>query len=159
VEYSETEQIQTGLSIVNPGTAPVAVNLELTTPDGSPTGMFGSVQIAAGGQTAQFLNELFPTLPSGFKGLLRGSAPSPVTVIGLRGCLNERGEFLITTLRVANEAMAWATPSEAISPHIVSGGGYSTQFVLFSTGPGGVALGSLRVLGSDGAPMVSRLSH
>jgi hypothetical protein len=158
VENSATDQIHAGLAISNPLPSPVTVNLEVVTLDGASTGLFGSVQIPANGQMSRFLNELFPSLPSGFQGVLRLSAPSPVAVVGLRGRSNERGDFLITTIPVSNDAAAVATPFETIFPHIVIGGGYTTQFVLFGSGPDGSSSGNLVFVGTNGSPWVPNLS-
>jgi len=157
VENTVAEQIQSGLAISNPSPSLVTVNLEIATLDGVSTGLFGSVQIPANGQMSRFLNEIFPSLPSGFQGVLRLTAPSPVAVIGLRGRSNERGDFLITTIPVSNDAVAVATPFETIFPHIVSGGGYTTQFVLFGSGPDGSASGTMLLLERDGSPLAFQL--
>jgi hypothetical protein len=159
VENSVTEQIQTGLAMSNPSPSPVTVNLELATLEGEPAGLFGSVQLPANGQMSTFLNELFPSIPAAFQGVLRVSAPSPVAVIGLRGRYNERGDFLITTIPVSNDGTLFATPYETIFPHIVSGAGYTTQFVLFGSGPDGSASGTMLFLGKDGSPWIPILSQ
>ena len=52
-------------------------------------------------------------------------------MVGLRERFNERGEFLITTIPTIDEQAA-STTGESLFPHLVDGGGYTTQFILFS---------------------------
>jgi hypothetical protein len=157
VENSVSDQIRTGLAISNLSAFPTAANLELTTLDGEATGLFGSVQIPGNGQISQFLDEIFPSLPVGFQGVLRVTSTSAISVIGLRGRVNTRGDFLVTTIPVSNDALVVSTPFETVFPHIVTGGGYTTQFVLFSSGPEGSASGTLQLLNKDGTPLTPLL--
>jgi hypothetical protein len=55
-----------------------------------------------------------------------------VTVIALRGFTNERGEFLITTLPVADLSIA-ADSENILFPHFADGGGWTTQILLVNT--------------------------
>jgi hypothetical protein len=117
--------------------------------DGTPTGLSKSIDIAAGGQIAKFANELFSQLPSPFRGILRISSPSEVGVAGLRGRYNERGELLMTTTPPHDEA---TPPQPAVDfPHFVTGGGYTTQLILLSTGA--AQTGSLMLMSKEGAPL------
>ena len=152
--------IQTGIAISNvDSTSVVRVLLDLSTLDGAPSGFRGTVDIPAGGQIARFLNQVpgFESLPLTFQGVLRVSAPVPVATIGLRARYNERDEFLITTLPVANENDEYfrlvAQYSSFVFPHFVDGAGYTTQFVLFSGWTPGPASGTLEFLTNTGAPL------
>jgi len=49
----------------------------------------------------------------------------------LRGTYNECGDFLIATMPYVDEDVS-DTGTEKVFPHIVSGDGYSTQFILMS---------------------------
>jgi hypothetical protein len=61
--------------------------------------------------------------------VLRVSATAPISVVGLRGRYNERADFLITTVPVTDDSVS--PSSEPIYfPHFVTGGGYSTQFMM-----------------------------
>ena len=73
-----------------------------------------------------------------------------IAVIALRSRINERTEFLITTTPPTDENSI-ATTSEVFFPHLVDGGGWSTQTVLFS-GIAGAANGLMRFFGVDGQP-------
>ena len=75
--------------------------------------------------------------------------------MGLRGRYNERlpnADFLITTLPVINESGA-PTAAELLFPHLVNGGGYTTQFILFSGTAGQASSGNLKFLKQDGAAL------
>jgi hypothetical protein len=76
------------------------------------------------------------------------TSTGPIAVVGLRGRYNERGDFLITTTPPVTDAQRLAT--EWAFPHLVSGGGWSTQVVPFGAGPGQAASGQLRVLAQSG---------
>jgi hypothetical protein len=105
------------------------------------------------GQTAEFLNQILPSAPQPLKGILRiTTSGSNVAVVGLRGRYNERGDFLITTTPASVET---ANPSAAGSlfPHIVDGGGYTTQFILFDQAASGSMSGTVMFYGQDGNPL------
>jgi hypothetical protein len=146
--------IQTGIAIANDGATPNNVTLELFRLDGSPAGVSTPLTIPANGQIAKFLHELFPAswaLP--FQGVLRVSSSSgAISVIGLRGRYNERDEFLVTTMHAANETAA-SSNSDLFFPHLATGGGFTTQFVLFSGTANQTSAGNLLFFGQDGAPL------
>jgi hypothetical protein len=81
-----------------------------------------------------FLDEIpgITSLPNPFKGIVRVHATNDanIAVVGLRGNVNERGEFLVTTTEPSDESHPAA--SSLIFPHVVDGDGYTTQFILFS---------------------------
>ncbi len=141
--------IQTGFAIGNPSTTDVTISLELTTLDGKSTGLTGKATVPGSEQVAMFLNQIegFRTLPTPFQGVLRISGAN-VFVAGLRGRYNERGDFLITTTPPVDETAT--VTSELLFSHFADGGGYSTQFVLFSGSAGPIPNGSLRFLAQTG---------
>jgi hypothetical protein len=130
--YVENGAAQTGFAIANSSSNTVTVTFELTALDGTPTGLTGSTAIPGNGQVAMFLNEIagFGNLPRPFQGILRIQAAG-ISVVGLRGRTNQRGDFLITTTSPVDEASPPAS-AEMYFAHLVAGGGYSTQFILFS---------------------------
>ena len=76
----------------------------------------------------------FQNLATPFRGVLSVSSNSPISVMGLRGRYNERGDFLISRA----PAVADISPinnAELVFPHIVSGGGFTTEFLLMNRGP------------------------
>ncbi len=141
--------IQSGVAIRNIGFVNATVNLELTGLDGNLIGT-NSIIVPASGQRALFVDELF-TAP--FKGVLRvSSSEQTIAMTALRGRTNERNEFLTTTTVPINEA-ASSTTAEFLFPHLVDGGGWSTQTILFSGTAGQVANGLMRFFGTDGQPI------
>jgi hypothetical protein len=145
--YTETStdgNIRTGIAIMNPADVDVAVTLASTNVNGSPLGT-GVITIPANGQTAFFLNQV-AGLPVAAQGIVRISAASPLSVIGLRGRYNERNDFLITALKPVAESLA-NTNGPLFFPQFVDGGGYVTRFVIFGT----TSSGMLQFWSSSGA--------
>jgi len=148
--------VMTGIALANPSSNPIDVQFELTTPEGGPTGLTGFLTIPAKGQIAQFLNQIpgFTGLPEPFSGILRISTDSAagIAVTGLRGRTNERGDFLITTTPPVDQN-APASNTETTFPHIADGGGFTTEFILFSGGPGQTPSGVVRFFDQGGQPL------
>jgi hypothetical protein len=85
--------------------------------------------IPANGQVATFLNQAPFNGKSPFSGAFTFSSSVPVSVVALRGFTNERSEFLITTLPVADLNASLST-NTLVFPHFADGGGWTTQIVL-----------------------------
>jgi hypothetical protein len=128
VEWTGTSR--SGLAIANSSGLPARVTLELATMGNEPAGISTSVYIAANGQVAHFVNELFPGIPDGFRGTLRMSSTQPVAAIGLRLRINDRGDSLITSVPVVNEAAP--AQSDLLFPLVVNGGNYTTEIIRIS---------------------------
>jgi hypothetical protein len=145
-----TGGIRSGLAIANPSSSSVTVTMELARLDGSSTGLSAAIVIPGNGQRAVFLNEIpgFTTLPAPFQGVWRLTATAPVALASLRGRLNERGEFLVTTTTPVDESRP-PTSTELLFPHFAEGGGYSMQFVLF----GRVSSGTIYLFDRTGQPV------
>jgi hypothetical protein len=148
----EAGSVQTGIAIANPSAENLTVHFEMLRPDGVLVAPPASKEIPGYGQIAVFLRELpgFDNLPPHIEGVLRiwtrpGTA---VSAMGFRGHYNERGDFLITSTPPADEAVA-PTSAERIFPHIVNGGGFTTEIILFSPSVQ-AASGTLRVLSQRG---------
>jgi hypothetical protein len=148
---------QTGVAVSNAdSSAPVTLTYDLTDLNGVETGLSGSVTISAGGQIAVFLAQLpgLQNVPASFQGILRIASPSAVTITGLRGRYNERGDFLVTTVPPVNENDPYfdldLQYGSFIFPHFADGGGYTTQFVLFSGWTNGPIGGSLQFFTNTG---------
>src|SRR5262249_25449439 len=73
----------------------------------------------------------------------------PVSVVALRGYLNERSEFLLTTTPVTN-LDSTATPG-TLFPHFADGGGWTTQISLVNPTENAIG-GTLRFINSRGQP-------
>jgi Matrixin/IPT/TIG domain len=149
--------IQSGLAITNLSSNPAGVTFDLTALDGTPLAN-GSMTLPANGQAAKFLNEILPAVSQPVKGILRiTTSGSSIAAVGLRGRYNERGDFLITTTPPAAESAASST-SMLLFPHIVDGGGYTTQFILFNETTAGSMNGDVRFIGQDANPLGLNLS-
>ena len=150
------DKIQSGIAITNTSTNAANVRLELINLSGASVSTT-TVSLPANAQLSKFLNELpgFQTLNSPIQGLLRITSPSPITVVGLRSRTNERGDFLITTTPPISES-ASSTP-ELFFPHFVDSGGYTTQFILFTSGSRDSVKGAIRFFSKSGNPLDLKL--
>jgi hypothetical protein len=90
----------TGVAIANPNNRPAAIAFYFTDSAGRDFG-HGNFDLPAGGQIARFLNEPPFSGGSSINGTFTFSSSVPVSVISLRGYVNERSEFLITTLHLS----------------------------------------------------------
>jgi hypothetical protein len=145
--------IQTGFAIANLDRAATTATLELSNLDGTPAAQPAAVPLPGNGQVAMFLDQVFANLSLPFQGVLRvsGGTPAGFSVVGLRTRTNERGDFLITTTPPTNENDP-PSSTELLFPHLANGGGYTTQFILFSGAAGQSSSGDLRLLRQDGSP-------
>jgi hypothetical protein len=116
--------------------------------------------VPANGQVALFLDQVpgLESLATPFQGLVRltTTAATGISVVGLRGRVNERDDFLITTIPASDEKTA-ASTAERIFPHIVEAGGYTTQFILYSGAAGQATSGSLRFVSQSGDALKVKL--
>jgi len=142
--------VESGLAIANRSQTPVSVTLQLISMDGSSPLAAVTLTVPANGQISRFIRQLFPSLTSPFAGFLKASSATPIGVTGLRGRYNERGDFLITTTPARNEAVRDAS-SGLVFPHVVLGGGYTTEVILY----GDPASGNVAFRSQNGAPLAS----
>jgi hypothetical protein len=150
--------IDTGIAIANNSSVSAVVNFELTDLNAISTGLAASVIVPAQGHVSKVIHELFPTLAvaqnaAPFRGVLRMISSNSVTVADLRLRYNERGDVLVTTTPVSNEAAA-STTAELLFPQVVDGGGFTTQFVLFSGISGQRSNGTLQFNGPAGQALI-----
>jgi sugar lactone lactonase YvrE len=152
--YAEVNgSINTGLALTNPNAQPVTVSFFFTDSGGNNFGP-GATAIAAGGKISAFLNEapfnagVFLNGLSSFTGSFTFSASLPIAAVALRGRTNERSEFLMTTLPVADLSIARRSVTE-VFPHFASAGGWTTKIAL--TNPGDTAIsGTVQFLTQQG---------
>ena len=126
--YAETGGgVNTGLAIANPNAQPATISFYFTDANGS----FGQgvTAIPANGQIAKFLDQAPFNGRSSLIGSFSFTASLPVAVVALRGLLNERSEFLLTTLPVTDLGEPSKTDA-LLFPHFADGGGWTTQIVL-----------------------------
>jgi hypothetical protein len=154
--YVETDvDRDSGIAIANPTGSNATVTFELTNLDGSPVDGVApqTASLPPSGQMAMLNSNIFPNLPASFKGILRVSSSSPaLSIVGLRIRVNERGEYLTTTVPVTNEANPPAAGT-LVFPHFVDGAGYTTEFILFSGSAGQNSTGELQFMQQLGGPL------
>jgi glucose/arabinose dehydrogenase len=129
--YAEVNStINTGVAIANPNMAqPAAISFQFTDSVGNNAGE-GLVRIPPGGQLAAFLDQDPFYGPSIFNGSVSFNSTIPVSVVALRGIVNERSDFLTTTLPVLDlESIATAP---VVVPHLAIGGGWTTEILLLN---------------------------
>ena len=149
----QPHSVRSGIALTNTSGTATTVSLELTDLDGTATGSTESLTIPESGHVARFIDEFFPVLASPFSGLLRITSTAPnIAVVGLRLAFNQRGDIVTTTTPPVDEN----APPPACGlffPHFAAGGGWTTQFILFSRSPGQTATGVIRFTGQDGEPL------
>jgi len=141
----------TGLAIVNPGSGPLNVTVKAFQTDGATQAGGGtqSIDLSARGHQARFVGQMISGLPDEFTGVLEISSPAPYVALTLRSLYNSRGDFLLTTLPIAD--LNEPAPSPIIFPQIADGGGYTTELILLSSG--GSARTTINFLSNDGRPL------
>jgi hypothetical protein len=146
--------IQSGIAVANPYPGTVALTLELFQSDGNSTGLVSTLNVPGQGQVAKFLSDIFPSLVPPFEGLVRVVTTNTpgIAAFGLRSRYNERSDFLITTTPPIDEASPQSS-AEFDFPHFVNGGGYTTQFILFSGTAGESGTGNLNFFAQDGTAL------
>jgi hypothetical protein len=127
-EVSSTGIVNTGLAIANPNDQTTTVSFTLTDTAGAVV-KSGSRTIGPRAQVAEFLNEEPYSSGNGFLGTLSFSSTLPAGVIALRSLVNERSDFLITTLPVIDLSQAVRTGTQVV-PHFAVGDGWGTQIIL-----------------------------
>jgi sugar lactone lactonase YvrE len=148
-ESDSTQRLQTGVAITNAAATAAKIQFELFASDGQSTGYVGSTTLDPNGHLALFLNQIagLNNLPATFRGVLHISSNTSISAIGLRTRYNERGDFLIST----TPAIADNTPTstdEFVFPQVVSGSGYTTDFILMNTA--GTSQGTLSLTSQVG---------
>ena len=122
---------KTGLAIVNPNNSDVTVSYTITDSNSVQNFVTGSITIAANTQVARFLNEA-PYAIRSITGVFSFTSTDPIGVTVLRGFINERGEFLVSTVPVFDPSVS-PTTLPAYLPQFVVGGGWRTELVLVNT--------------------------
>ena len=125
--------VDTGFAVANPNDTAAKVSFFFTDRSGTDSAV-GSFTLPAHGQVARFLDEAPFSVPRPALGTLTFTSDVPVSAIALRGLVNKRSEFLMTTLPLADlEELSTAT---TFFPIVADGGGWSTQFALVNPSDG-----------------------
>jgi len=156
VYVEASDAVQSGIAMTNMSSNSATVRLELINLSGASVSTT-TVSLAPNAQLSRFLTQLpgFQNLSLPIQGLLRITSAAPVAVVGLRSRRNERGDFLITTTPPVAENSS--STSELFFPHFVDGGGYTTQFILFSAGARAPLNATLRFLSQTGQALDLKL--
>ena len=154
--------VNTGIALVNYGSDTAEVTYALTNVHGEPV-TTGHGSIAAGKYFACFIDQLKEkaeapdfNLPADFAtaiqfGSLEITSTQPLSVLGLRGTMNQRNEFLMTTTPIAD--LTHAPDSNPIYfPQFVDGGGYTTSIILLNTSTISET-GTLEITDGKGQPL------
>jgi hypothetical protein len=154
-------QVNTGIAVVNPNTVAANITYTLRDKNLNPVAS-GQGVIAAARHISGFINELDKKGVSGFAfpqdfanssqfGILDITSDHPVSVLALRGTLNQENNFLITTTPVADLNQ---TPGAGniYFPHFVEGGGYTTSLTLLNTSTS-IETGQLQIRDKDGSAL------
>ena len=120
----------TGLAIANPNNQAATINFFFTDAGGNDLGS-GTTTIGANQQIAKFLDQdPFKKFPgTRFQGTFNFTSDVPVGAVAIRGLINERNEFLMSTLPVI-DTTATPTSGTVVVPHFSEGGGWTTQILL-----------------------------
>jgi hypothetical protein len=142
--------LDTGIAIANPFTQEVSIDFYFTGQDGVNL-KSGSTVIPPYSHIARFLTQEPFSSGSPFQGTFTFASSGPVAAIALRGLLNERNEFLITTLPVVDITAPATDP--VVVPHFADGGGWTTEILLVNPGNNACA-GTMQFYdqGSDTTP-------
>jgi hypothetical protein len=132
--YAESSaNIRTGLAIANPNPDTVTVSFYFTDASGQNFNA-GSMTLGPSQQLAAFLDQqpfsgvqMFQQ-PASAARTFTFSSSEPIAVIAVRGFINERGDFLMTTLPITD--LSTSLSSTGVIPHFVEGGGWNTQVEL-----------------------------
>ena len=143
--FAETAGVvRTGLAMANPNDTAVTITFFFTNSDGIDSG-HDTFTLGSREQIAQFLDEDPFNGGSETLGTFTFTSNLPVAVIALRGFVNERSEFLMTTLPVA--PLALPTTATVYVPHFAAGGGWTTQVILVNPTHATIS-GSVQFFGS-----------
>jgi PKD repeat protein len=156
-----TVNINTGIAMVNYGSATANVTYSLRNINGEPIAS-GHGILAAGAHFAKFIDQLKEAapdfvLPANFQSAtqfasLEISSDQPLSVLALRMTINQRGEVLFTTTPIADLTKP-AASSAIFFPQFADGGGYTTSLVLLNTS-NEVETGTIQILKDNGDPLL-----
>jgi len=143
--------LNTGIAFANPGTQTASVSFFFTDANGANFGD-SNISIPANSQIAAFVNEapfrnaLGTRLISDAR-TLTFTSTIPVSAAAVRTRLNERAEFMMSALPIADLALS-ATSATSIA-HTADGGGWATEVLLVNNSDV-TATGTLQFFSSAG---------
>jgi hypothetical protein len=152
VESDSARTLQTGIAIANTTSNAARLSFQLLTLDGRATGYSGSMTADANAHVAMFLNQIpgLENIPGTFRGVLHVSSDSAISAIGLRTLYNERNDFLFATTPAIPDN-APVTNNSLVFPQVVSGTGFTTEFILMNAT--GQSQGTLTLTSKNGTDL------
>ena len=146
--FAETDgAVRTGLAIANPNDSAATIEFFFTDSDGMDYGN-GSFMLGPREQRARFLDADPFNGGSGMLGTFTFTSNLPVAVTAMRGFVNERSEFLMTTLPVA--PLTAGTTGTVYIPHFTDGAGWTTRVILVN--PTDAPIGGIAPIHGAGRP-------
>ena len=139
------------MAIANPSNQPATISFYFTNSAGTDSHE-GTIVLPAYGQISKFLDQEPFNGGDNIQGTFSFSSSVPISVIALRGLLNERNEFLMSSLPVADTLSA-GTGSVTL-PHFADGAGWVTQIILVNPSDSPIS-GIARLVGSNGQSLES----
>lgn len=162
-EYLGTIEINTGLAVVNTGSATANISFTLRNTAGQVVSS-GNGLLESGAHFAKFIDQLRDVapdfvLPSNFAtavqfGTLDLSSDQPLSVLALRLTTNQRGEALLTTTP-ASDLTHPPTTDSVYFPQFVDGPGSTSSLILLNTTSNALT-GTIRLFDPDGVPLEVR---
>lgn len=148
-----------GVAIVNPGDAPITINVEardsgglITKGDEHASVFRSTLSLPPRGHLARFATQMGLNLPSSFSGILTLSSCTPFVAVNLRTAPNGHGESIFTALPLA-DLNSSSMASNLIFPQIVDGGGLPTQILLLNPSSNTTAVGTISLVGETGTAL------
>jgi hypothetical protein len=134
-ELDASQSLRTGIAMANTSGVTANLHFDLLSLDGRSTGSKGSTTIPPNGHLAMFLDEIpgMQNLPPNLRGILHVTSDQPISSIGLRIRYNERNELVLATTPAVPDSVA-STTDAYVFPQVVSGMGFSTEFILMNSG-------------------------
>ena len=155
--YTENSPtVQTAIIIANPSVDPVTVTVEATTLSGASANLTGLLTIPGNGQILTLEGQIpgFEKIEASFEGVLRISTGTASSVAAgvFRVRVNERGDLVVSTFPPVDETATTLRTALAF-PQFVTGGGFTTQVVLFSGRANTASWGVMRLFDQSGKPI------
>jgi hypothetical protein len=118
----------TGLALANPSDRTATISFYFTNETGGNVNE-GSLTIPPYGHIAKFLDQAPFNIAKGFSGSLTFRSDQPIGAVAIRGVLNERAEFLVSVLPIAELGSSIGSGTVVI-PDFAAGAGWQTEVVL-----------------------------
>ncbi len=159
---SGTLSVDTGVAIVNRGSAQANLTFTLRDMEGRMVGATGHGSLAPGAHVAKFLERLVDiapdfVIPANFPtaiqfGSLEINSDQPISVLALRLTVNQRGETLITSTPTVDFTQP-PSFSPLYFPQLADGVGYKTTIVLINTSSTNTETGKVLLFDNNGAAL------